>query len=233
MVVRTSKGVRRGWIADPVRRNAAVLLTNKMQPVGTRIFGPVTRELRTESSCGSSRSRPKCCERGREHEKIKKGDEVVVIAGRDKGQRGEVLRVLIDDRRGGRGHQRREEAPRGNPKAGQRRRHHREGSPLHISNVASTTRSTKQGRSRGNPGLRRRQEGPLSSSRTAKWSTSERRRSMARLQQQYRENRAELDRAVRLRERRWRCRGSRSHAEHGRRRGRRRQEDHGCTPSTT
>ena len=28
--------------------NAAVLLNNKLEPVGTRIFGPVTRELRTE-----------------------------------------------------------------------------------------------------------------------------------------------------------------------------------------
>ena len=28
--------------------NAAVLLNNTMQPIGTRIFGPVTRELRTE-----------------------------------------------------------------------------------------------------------------------------------------------------------------------------------------
>jgi len=28
--------------------NAAVLLTGKLEPVGTRIFGPVTRELRTE-----------------------------------------------------------------------------------------------------------------------------------------------------------------------------------------
>ena len=40
-----------------------MLLTNKLEPIGTRIFGPVTRELRTNSSCGSSRSRPKCCER--------------------------------------------------------------------------------------------------------------------------------------------------------------------------
>lgn len=30
--------------------------------------------------------------------KIKKGDEVVVLAGRDKGKRGSVLRVLGDDR---------------------------------------------------------------------------------------------------------------------------------------
>ena len=31
--------------------------------------------------------------------KIKKGDKVVVIAGRDKGRRGEVLRVVREDRR--------------------------------------------------------------------------------------------------------------------------------------
>lgn len=30
--------------------------------------------------------------------KIKKGDEVIVLAGRDKGKRGSVLRVLGDDR---------------------------------------------------------------------------------------------------------------------------------------
>ncbi|MEE7546516.1 hypothetical protein HF319_05250, partial [Xanthomonas sp. Kuri4-1] len=28
--------------------NAAVLLNNKQEPIGTRIFGPVTRELRSE-----------------------------------------------------------------------------------------------------------------------------------------------------------------------------------------
>ncbi len=31
--------------------------------------------------------------------KVKKGDKVVVLAGRDKGRKGEVLRVLRDDRR--------------------------------------------------------------------------------------------------------------------------------------
>jgi large subunit ribosomal protein L14 len=29
--------------------NAAVLLNNQLEPIGTRIFGPVTRELRTEN----------------------------------------------------------------------------------------------------------------------------------------------------------------------------------------
>ena len=49
VVVRTKKGVRRAD-GSLVRfdRNAAVLLTNQLQPIGTRIFGPVTRELRRE-----------------------------------------------------------------------------------------------------------------------------------------------------------------------------------------
>ncbi len=48
VVVRTRAGVRR---ADgsliKFDGNAAVLLTPKLEPIGTRIFGPVTRELRT------------------------------------------------------------------------------------------------------------------------------------------------------------------------------------------
>ncbi len=49
VVVRTRKGVRRAD-GSLIRfdNNAAVLLNNQLQPVGTRIFGPVTRELRTE-----------------------------------------------------------------------------------------------------------------------------------------------------------------------------------------
>ena len=49
VVVRTAKGVRRpdGSLIK-FDGNAAVLLNNKLVPIGTRIFGPVTRELRTE-----------------------------------------------------------------------------------------------------------------------------------------------------------------------------------------
>ncbi len=49
VVVRSRKGVRRPD-GSLIRfdSNAAVLLNNQLQPVGTRIFGPVTRELRTE-----------------------------------------------------------------------------------------------------------------------------------------------------------------------------------------
>ena len=49
VVVRTAKGVRRPD-GSLIRfdGNAAVLLNAQLQPIGTRIFGPVTRELRTE-----------------------------------------------------------------------------------------------------------------------------------------------------------------------------------------
>lgn len=49
VVVRTRKGVRRND-GSLIRfdGNAAVLLNAQLQPIGTRIFGPVTRELRGE-----------------------------------------------------------------------------------------------------------------------------------------------------------------------------------------
>jgi large subunit ribosomal protein L14 len=49
VVVRTRKGVRRPD-GSVIRfdGNAAVLLNTNLQPIGTRIFGPVTRELRGE-----------------------------------------------------------------------------------------------------------------------------------------------------------------------------------------
>ncbi|MFK7888360.1 MAG: 50S ribosomal protein L14 [Gammaproteobacteria bacterium] len=50
VVVRTRKGVRRPD-GSLIRfdGNAAVLLNARLEPIGTRIFGPVTRELRTGS----------------------------------------------------------------------------------------------------------------------------------------------------------------------------------------
>jgi len=49
VVVRTRKGVRRPD-GSSIRfdSNAAVILNSNLQPIGTRIFGPVTRELRNE-----------------------------------------------------------------------------------------------------------------------------------------------------------------------------------------
>jgi len=50
VVVRTRKGVRRSD-GSTIRfdGNAAVILNASLQPIGTRIFGPVTRELRTQN----------------------------------------------------------------------------------------------------------------------------------------------------------------------------------------
>jgi large subunit ribosomal protein L14 len=47
VIVRTAKGVRRPD-GSLIRfdRNAAVLINKQGEPIGTRIFGPVTRELR-------------------------------------------------------------------------------------------------------------------------------------------------------------------------------------------
>ena len=50
LVVRTKHGVRRAD-GSLIRfdGNAAVLLDNKREPIGTRVFGPVTRELRAKN----------------------------------------------------------------------------------------------------------------------------------------------------------------------------------------
>ena len=47
VIVRTAKEIRRpDGSAIRFDRNAAVLITQQNEPIGTRIFGPVTRELR-------------------------------------------------------------------------------------------------------------------------------------------------------------------------------------------
>ncbi|ANG96036.1 MULTISPECIES: 50S ribosomal protein L14 [Brucella/Ochrobactrum group] len=50
VVVRTAKDIRRAD-GSVIRfdNNAAVLIDNKKEPIGTRIFGPVPRELRAKS----------------------------------------------------------------------------------------------------------------------------------------------------------------------------------------
>ncbi|TAG03197.1 MAG: 50S ribosomal protein L14 [Betaproteobacteria bacterium] len=49
VVVRTAKGIRRSdGSLIKFDNNAVVILNAKLEPIGTRIFGPVTRELRNE-----------------------------------------------------------------------------------------------------------------------------------------------------------------------------------------
>ncbi len=50
VIVRTAKEVRRAdGSAIRFDRNAAVLINKQNEPIGTRIFGPVTRELRAKN----------------------------------------------------------------------------------------------------------------------------------------------------------------------------------------
>lgn len=50
VIVRTAKEIRRpDGTAIRFDSNAAVLINNQMEPIGTRIFGPVVRELRAKN----------------------------------------------------------------------------------------------------------------------------------------------------------------------------------------
>jgi large subunit ribosomal protein L14 len=50
VIVRTKKGVRRNdGSAIRFDENAVVLLNAQLQPIGTRVFGPITRELRGDN----------------------------------------------------------------------------------------------------------------------------------------------------------------------------------------
>lgn len=50
VIVRTKKGIRRAD-GSSIRfdENAVVLLNAQLQPIGTRVFGPITRELRGDN----------------------------------------------------------------------------------------------------------------------------------------------------------------------------------------
>lgn len=49
VIIRTKKGItRKDGSSLKFDKNAVVLLDNKLQPIGTRVFGPVTRELKCE-----------------------------------------------------------------------------------------------------------------------------------------------------------------------------------------
>ncbi len=60
-------------------------------------------------------------------QRIRQGDEVIVIAGKDKGRRGNVTRVLPDGKVLVESLNMAQEAPAAEPAGGPARRHHREG----------------------------------------------------------------------------------------------------------
>jgi large subunit ribosomal protein L14 len=98
VIVRTAKGVRRAD-GSLIRfdRNAAVLINANGDPIGTRIFGPVTRELRAKQARQDHVARAGGAVMA--SLKIKKGDHVIVLAGRDKGKHGEVIKVIPKEKR--------------------------------------------------------------------------------------------------------------------------------------
>ena len=80
VIVRVAKGVRRPD-GSLIRfdRNAAVLVNAQGEPVGTRIFGPVTRELRAKRPHEDRVARAGGFVMSAQ--KIKKGDHVIVLDG--------------------------------------------------------------------------------------------------------------------------------------------------------
>ena len=96
VIVRTAKEVRRmdgSYIKFD--GNAAVLLSNQGEPVGTRIFGPVARELRAANFMKIISLAPEVLEEmTMKTYRIRKDDKVMVITGKDAGKIGKVLKVL-------------------------------------------------------------------------------------------------------------------------------------------
>lgn len=75
--------------------------------------------------------------------KIKKGDQVVVITGKDKGKTGEVKKVLVEDRKlivAGVNVQTKNRKPSATNAGGQEKVE----SPIHVSNVAIVDPKTKK-----------------------------------------------------------------------------------------
>ncbi len=77
--------------------------------------------------------------------RIKKGDEVIVIAGRSKGQRGAVLRVLENDRLMVENVNMVKKHIKANPQAGQEGQIRDQEAPIHASNVMLFNAATNKG----------------------------------------------------------------------------------------
>lgn len=89
VVVRTSKETRRkDGTYIRFDENACVILNDQDQPRGTRIFGPVGRELREKKFMRIVSLAPEVCNENT------KGDTVKIISGKDNGKEGKVLQVF-------------------------------------------------------------------------------------------------------------------------------------------
>jgi large subunit ribosomal protein L24 len=77
--------------------------------------------------------------------KIRKGDTVILIAGRDKGRRGAVIEVLADDRVRVEGLNMSKKHQRPNPQMGVQGGIIEREAPLHVSNVLIVNPATQKG----------------------------------------------------------------------------------------
>ena len=98
VVVRSVRGARRkdgSYIRFD--ENAAVIIKDDLNPRGTRIFGPVARELREKHFMKIVSLAPEVLQGGAQMStmKIKKGDMVKVIAGKDKDKEGKVIALSL------------------------------------------------------------------------------------------------------------------------------------------
>src|SRR4029453_4795550 len=99
VIVRTVKEQRRrdgSYIRFD--RNAAVLINDNNEPIGTRVFGPVARELRERRFMKIISLAPEVLEGRKDMARLisalGKNDNVLVITGKDRGKRGRILKVL-------------------------------------------------------------------------------------------------------------------------------------------
>ena len=89
VVVRTRKEIyRNDGSKVQFDTNAVVLTDDKGEPIGTRIFGPVTRELRSKGHTKIISLAPEVLQMN-----LKKGIQVKVITGKDRGKVGEILEI--------------------------------------------------------------------------------------------------------------------------------------------
>ena len=92
IIVRTKKPlIREDGTSIKFDTNAAVLLDKQNEPIGTRIFGPVTRELKKKNMMKIVSLAPEVLIMIK---KYKKGDEVIVKVGKDKGKIGKIAKVI-------------------------------------------------------------------------------------------------------------------------------------------
>jgi large subunit ribosomal protein L24 len=89
-------------------------------------------------------------------ERIRRGDEVIVIAGKDRGRRGTVLRVLENEKVMVEGINKAKKHQKPNPLKGDRGGIVEKEMPLHISNVALYNPATQKA---GRVGFRTLQDG--------------------------------------------------------------------------